>query len=125
MLDILDKAQEKGIPVPLRKIASAAGLNMDKVLEDLDYDIEVRTKIKAYQDKLKEKGLSGSPSGEEGASGDEGSDVFGAVVDDLDTLVAGLPEEKVLTASEAASVIDTLATSGMCEKPAQNRMLTG
>lgn len=93
-LDILGTAAEKGIPVPLAMIASAAGLNMTDVLNGLEEDIKIRKDIKEYQDNLKKSGLA--PSGGES----EDSNVFSSV-----------QPEMTLTTEQASKVIDLVKRS--------------
>jgi len=89
-LEILGTAEEKGIPIPLAMIASAAGVDIDEVLDSTAQDIILRKKIKAYKDKIAAIGDT-----EEG----EGGGMFGKV--DL----KDLPDEKILKAREAAGLI--------------------
>ncbi len=51
-LEMLGQMSEKGIPVPLRVLAAAGGLNIDELLRQQDDDLDARKKIKEYQDKL-------------------------------------------------------------------------
>lgn len=45
--DLLDKLGEKGLPVPLKMLAAAGGLDLKSLLEDLKEDSEIRAKISA------------------------------------------------------------------------------
>lgn len=53
-LEMLKTMGENGIPVPLRVMAAAGGLNIDELLRQQDDDIAARKAIKVYQDKLDE-----------------------------------------------------------------------
>ena len=44
-LELLQTLADNGFPVTLRSLGSAAGLNLDNFLDDLDEDLEVRRKI--------------------------------------------------------------------------------
>lgn len=97
-MDILNTATEKGIPVPLAMIASAAGLEMDKVLESLPQDIELRKKIKQYKDDMKKAGL-GPVNPEE----DMGSD--GDMLSSVRLLAKNVPDEIILTRKELGHLL--------------------
>lgn len=45
-LDVLNTLTEKGVPVPVRMWAAAGGLNLDKVMAELDDDKKVRESIR-------------------------------------------------------------------------------
>ena len=47
-MDMLSRASEQGIPVPIRMMATAAGLNLDKILEGQEEDLSVRQKVADY-----------------------------------------------------------------------------
>lgn len=66
-MEMLNTMTEKGIPVPLRVMAAAGGLNIDDLLRQQDEDIDTRRKLQEYQKKLEEFKPQGG--GEEG--GDE------------------------------------------------------
>lgn len=51
-MEMLGQMAEKGIPVPLRVLAAAGGLNLDDILRQQDEDIDARKRIKEYQDRL-------------------------------------------------------------------------
>ncbi len=68
-LEMLGQMSEKGIPVPLRVLAAAGGLNIDELLRQQDDDIEARKAIKAYQDKLDE--LAPKVAADAGEDGDD------------------------------------------------------
>lgn len=44
-LDIMDRMEEKGIPIPIRMQAAAAGLNISEILQGYDDDIKIRAAI--------------------------------------------------------------------------------
>lgn len=52
-LEILNTLSTKGVPIPLRVIAAAGGVNLDSLLNQQDEDIDIRTKIAAYIEKIK------------------------------------------------------------------------
>ncbi len=45
MFDVLQRAKEEGLPVPMRMWATAAGVNMDELLESMPQDIADRKKV--------------------------------------------------------------------------------
>lgn len=53
-MDMLQGMSEKGIPVPLRLMAAAAGLNLEEMLRQQDDDLETRKKIADYMKKIAE-----------------------------------------------------------------------
>jgi hypothetical protein len=53
-MEMLNQMSEKGIPVPLRVMAAAGGLNIDDLLRQQDEDIDTRRKLQEYQKKLEE-----------------------------------------------------------------------
>lgn len=87
-MEILGTAQEKGIPIPLSMYASAAGLDINEILDSLAQDIELRKKINEYKEKVKALG------------GEEEEEMFGKV--DLKKV----PNEKVLTGEQADKIVD-------------------
>lgn len=48
-LDILERLETKGIPVSLRQWASAANIDLDSMLSDLDKDADMRKNVAAYK----------------------------------------------------------------------------
>lgn len=74
-LEVLSTMEEKGIPVPLRTWAAAGGLNLEKLLDMKDEDIENRKDVQEWKDEVaKETGGAepGAGGGEEGAPPKEG-----------------------------------------------------
>lgn len=47
-LDMLNSMTEKGVPVPLRVLAAAGGLNLDELLRQKDDDLDARKQIQEY-----------------------------------------------------------------------------
>jgi hypothetical protein len=90
-LGVLGTLQEQGLPVMLRHWASAGGMNLDKIMEDLDRDKEDRRRIAEYKQELQEimkefgqAGPEGNPFGggdEEGGEeeGDDGEEMANAI----------------------------------------------
>ena len=65
-MEMLNTMTEKGIPVPLRIMAAAGGLNIDDLLRQQDEDIDTRRKLQEYQKKLEEfKPQGGGEEGDE------------------------------------------------------------
>ena len=73
-ISILERLEEKGIKIPLRKWAAAGGQDLDSLIGGYDNDIEYRKQIATYTDKM-ERELSGED--DEPAEGAEGEDNFG------------------------------------------------
>jgi hypothetical protein len=67
-LEMLNSMTEKGVPVPLRVMAAAGGLNIDDLLRQQDDDIETRKKIKDYLDKLEAINPRAAEEGDEEAT---------------------------------------------------------
>lgn len=53
-MEMLNGLTEKGVPVPLRVLAAAGGLNLDEMLKQQDDDIDTRRKIASYTKRLEE-----------------------------------------------------------------------
>lgn len=51
-IELLNTLTEKGIPVPLRVMAAAGGLNLDELLKQQNDDIEVRKSIQDYMARI-------------------------------------------------------------------------
>jgi hypothetical protein len=77
-LDILQMMKEQGVPITLRQWAQAGGHNIDETLEGLESDIELRKRIKPYQDKIKK--LTPSDEDEFGGGGRFGAAVIDEIV---------------------------------------------
>jgi hypothetical protein len=71
-MDMLTGLTEKGVPVPLRVLAAAGGLNMDELLKQQDEDLELRKQITEYQKKVAK--LAPKPEGGEEGGEDERSE---------------------------------------------------
>ena len=67
-LEMLSTMSEKGIPVPLRVMAAAGGLNLDELLRQQDDDLTLRKRVAEYKKNL--DALNPKPE-EEGGGGDE------------------------------------------------------
>lgn len=63
--DMLERASEKGVPVPLKSWMAAAGLSYESLIKDLREDSQLRKKLEAYT------GKDTSHEGEEDTGGSE------------------------------------------------------
>lgn len=63
-MDILDRMTAAGIPVPIRMMAAAGGLNLDQLLMAKDEDLAIQRQLVDYKKRLTE--LAGNPEGGEG-----------------------------------------------------------
>lgn len=70
-MDILDRMTAAGIPVPIRMMAAAGGLNLDQLLMAKDEDLAIQRQLGDYKKRLTE--LAGNPEGGEGGGGGMGS----------------------------------------------------
>lgn len=70
-MDILDRMTAAGIPVPIRMMAAAGGLNLDQLLMGKDEDLAIQRQLLDYKKRLTE--LAGNPEGGEGGGGGMGS----------------------------------------------------
>jgi hypothetical protein len=68
---MLTHVTEMGIPVPLRMIAAAGGVNLDKVLAGEEEDLDVRSKIADYISRINESS-QGQGYAEQGSIGKSG-----------------------------------------------------
>ena len=57
-VELLDMAEEKGIPITLRMRAAALGINMDQLEADLPDDKALRERLKPFKPKEEEMGFS-------------------------------------------------------------------
>jgi hypothetical protein len=53
-IEILKTMTEAGVPIPIRAMAAAGGIKIDKVLKQKEDDLEVRKRIADYQKKISE-----------------------------------------------------------------------
>jgi len=95
-MEMLDAMAEKGIPIPIRLIAAAGGLQLDNILQEMDEDVVVRKRLMEYNAKL--QAVGGQQQGDgEGNDYDfseiEGGDEGGDIVDDTGTAEASLRAE--------------------------------
>jgi len=101
-LDTISAVSEKGVPIPLALFASAAGLNINNILDALEQDIEHRKAIAEYKTKLKppKKGGGDEDSEEEmDEGGDEGMDEYG------EEMTGNIPPELILTPKQASNIL--------------------
>jgi hypothetical protein len=83
--DILEKAETKGVPIPVSMWASAAGIDLTQLVETLPDDAALRKKLKKYQPKPAEGGgFGGGGGGAFGSAANDGSRYYNAfTIDDL------------------------------------------
>lgn len=87
-ITMLDTLSQKGIPIPTRVWASAGGLDMNDMLEDLDDDLKIQQKIADYKESLKD--INPPAEGEEGGGG-----FFGASSDEeLNEIIVAASNER-------------------------------
>lgn len=67
-IELLNTLTDKGVPVPLRALAAAGGMDLDTLIRQQDEDIDIRTQIGAYLKRIAD--LAPKPAGE----GDEASE---------------------------------------------------
>ena len=53
-MDMLQALTDKGVPVPLRAMAAAAGFNLDRLLADQAGDMHIQESVYEYQKKIKD-----------------------------------------------------------------------
>lgn len=63
-LDLLNELSTKNVPIPIRLLAAAGGVDVRTLLEGKEDDIKLRRELKEYQDKIKE--INPPAEGEEG-----------------------------------------------------------
>ena len=51
-IDMLNTMTDKGVPVPLRILAAAGGINLEDILAQKSEDLDVRKRVKEYMDDL-------------------------------------------------------------------------
>lgn len=51
-VDLLDSLTQKGVPVPLRAMAAAGGLELESLLRDQEEDLAIRKKVSDYMKKI-------------------------------------------------------------------------
>lgn len=69
-IDILKTMTDAGVPVPIRAMAAAGGIKLDKVLRQSEDDLALRKRLAEYQDRIKE--LLPKPEGDAGGGGYDG-----------------------------------------------------
>ena len=87
-IETLSTVADKGLPIPLALYASAAGLNINNLLNSLGEDVEYRKKIGEYQKSLKEA-----------IPQEENSEMEGSAFKDI-------PRESILTPNQADRLLD-------------------
>lgn len=91
-MEMLDAMAEKGIPIPIRLIAAAGGLQLDNILQEMEEDVVVRKRLMEYNKKL--QAVAGPAEGEGGEGDSAGGDYdFSEIEDDTGTAEASLREE--------------------------------
>lgn len=53
-MELLRTMTENGVPIPIRAMAAAGGIQIDSILKQEDEDIETRKKLSEYQKRIKE-----------------------------------------------------------------------
>lgn len=53
-MEMLNTMSEKGVPIPMRIMAAAGGLNLENLIQQQDEDIDLRKKISDYQKRIQE-----------------------------------------------------------------------
>lgn len=53
-IEMLNSLAEKGVPVPLRALAAAGGLDLDTLIRQQDEDVDLRKRIAAYMKRIAE-----------------------------------------------------------------------
>ncbi|AFH14722.1 portal protein [Pseudomonas phage Lu11] len=72
-LDMLQAMSDKGVPVPLRVMAAAGGLNLDRLLAGQDSDLQTQEQLYQFQKKIKDlKKKYGIDDGMGGGMGGDG-----------------------------------------------------
>ncbi len=104
-MDVLGQAGEKGIPITIKMIASAAGVSTDKLLESFEEDIKIRKQIQEYKDKIKE--IAPPAEGEDGdmygsAKGDKDNETN---VNPIKQVADKLPDETILSGEQASKIV--------------------
>lgn len=67
-MDMLSSLSDKGVPVPLRVMAAAGGLNIEDLLRQQDEDLALRTQISKYAEKIAKLAPAAAGGGEAEAS---------------------------------------------------------
>lgn len=106
-LDTISAVSEKGVPIPLALFASAAGLNINNVLDALEQDIEHRNAIAEYKAKLKpaKKGGGGGGSEESEEMNDDEGDMEEGMDEYGEEMTGNIPPELVLTPKQASNIL--------------------
>lgn len=69
ILEILETLKENGVPIPLRIWANLGGISIDNILDSLEEDIKLKTRIEKYKTRLSDVISAGGE--DEGESGGE------------------------------------------------------
>ena len=92
-LELLEKLQEKGVPVPLRLWATSAGYDLDKALAMLEEDLTIKNRIGQ---------LTGNMGGEGEEGGEEGGEFASAPAPDE---ASSLPEKWAVSSGARGNII--------------------
>jgi hypothetical protein len=71
-IDMLDSLTQKGVPVPLRALAAAGGLDLETLIRQQDEDLDIRKRISEYMKKI--TALNPAPAGGEGGEESESAE---------------------------------------------------
>jgi len=106
-LDVLSTMEEKGIPIPLRTWAAAAGLNLERLIDMKDEDIRNRRKIQEWLNVISKENNEGSAWGS----------VRNVVESSLDTLpiwlnerFLGVPKKTIASIISSADPVKRLTS---------------
>jgi hypothetical protein len=72
LINLLRQAQEWGLPISIRDLAAATGVDIDGVLGDEKDEIGLREKLKKWQEQMQKTGVSIGATPPGGAGGGEG-----------------------------------------------------
>ena len=76
-MEMLQTLSDKGVPVPLRALAAAGGLDLETLLRQQDEDIDIRMKVSKYLQRIADLQPKEAPTeGEEEAEAAEASDIL-------------------------------------------------
>lgn len=75
-LDLLDRLEAKGVPVPLRAWAAAGGADLGELIKGAQDDLEDRKKLEGYRQQIAEMGGGGGDDAGGGGGGGPGEAAF-------------------------------------------------
>jgi len=98
-VNMLNSAEEKGVPITLKMYAAATGVPLDKTMDSLDEDLKIRAEVEKY----KKKRSKITP--EEGEGGEGGGEMWSNTENKIAAVADKLPDEITMNGDQANRIL--------------------